>query len=221
MRALRRLVWLLLFGWAVLSAGFILGLRRWYREREGRGGPIPVSQAAMLLTPARALLHPPRQVLESFGLCAGDTVLELGPGPGYFTAEALAIAGPAGRVISADLQPGMLALLRERLEQAAAPGPRLVVADALRLPFADRSFDAAFLITVLGEVPDRPAALAELRRVLKPGGKLSFLETLGDPDYVAVDTMKDLCRAFGFELVRHEPRLLGYSMTFAAPADAR
>jgi ubiquinone/menaquinone biosynthesis C-methylase UbiE len=86
------------------------------------------------------------------------------------------------------------------------------------LPFANRSVDVAFLVAVLGEVPDRPAALAELRRVLKPGGTLGFLETLSDPDYVFVDTMKDLCRAFGFDLVDHQRQRLGYTMTFTAPS---
>ena len=217
MRALRRLLWLLLAGWAVLSAGLILAARRWFQEREGRGGPIPVSQAALLRNPARQWQHPARKTLKAFRLAPGDTVLELGPGPGYFTPEAARIVGPRGRVVCVDLQPGMLDLLRQRLRDQQVTNAQPVAADATRLPLADGSVDGAFLVAVLGEVPDRPAALGELRRVLRPGGTLSFLETLTDPDYVFIDTMKELCRACGFELVEHRRRFLGYTMTFAAP----
>ena len=212
----RRLIWLLLLAWGLLSAGLVLAVRRWFEEREGRGGPIPVSQAAMLLQPTRRFVMPVRTTLEWFGLQPGETILELGPGPGYFTPEAARMAGPEGRVLCLDLQPGMLELLRTRLRTRDVTNAHLIAADATRLPLADHSVDAAFLVAVLGEIPDRPAALIELRRVLRPGGRLSFVETLGDPDYVFVDTMKDLCRACGFQLVEHRRQLMGYVMTFTA-----
>jgi arsenite methyltransferase len=218
MRTIRLFVRVLLIGWAVASIGFIFLVRLWYREREGRGGPIPVSQVGMFTSPQRRRIHPPRETLIRFGVSEGNTVLELGPGPGYFTPYAGTLAGAQGRVISVDLQPGMLSLLQERLREYGTSNAFPVAGDATRLPLADRSVDVAFLITVLGEVPDRPAALAELRRVLKPGGKLGFLENLTDPDYVFVDTMKNLCRAFGFDLIDHQRQRLGYTMTFSAPS---
>lgn len=210
---------LLLFfcaGWTLLSIVVIAFSRLWFREREGRGGPIPVSQAGGLTMPIRGLLDPVRPMLESFRLQPGQTVLEIGPGPGYFTIEASRIVGPDGRVLCLDLQPGMLALLQARLRDRGIANAAPVAADATRLPLADRSVDAAYLAAVFGEIPDRPAALAELRRVLKPGAPLSFFETMRDSDYMFVDTVKDLCRAFGFELVDHRRRFLGYTMTFAA-----
>jgi SAM-dependent methyltransferase len=215
MKWIRRFLRLLLVGWAVLSLSFILVVRRWFHEREGRGGPIPVSQAMLLLNPVRQRMHPVRKTLEAFHLATGQTVLELGPGPGYFTPEAARIVGPQGRVVCVDLQPGMLALLQDRLREHQVGNACPVAADATRLPLADGSVDAAFLVAVLGEVQDRPAALAELRRVLRPGGTLSLLETLTDPDYVFLDTMKDLCRALGFHLLEHQRLLLGYRMVFA------
>lgn len=220
MRAIGRLFRIALVGWAFVSAGAVVASRFWFREREGRGGPIPVSQAQLLLQPGRRLVQPVRGTLESFGLRPGDSVLELGPGPGYFTLEAASMVGPEGRVLCVDLQPGMLQLLRARLERGGVTNAHLIVSDATRLPLVDHSVDAAYLVTVLGEVPDRPAALAELRRVIKPGGQLSFAESLGDPDYVFVDTLKDLCRGCGFELREHKRQLLGYTMTFTAPANA-
>jgi len=88
------------------------------------------------------------------------------------------------------------------------------------LPLGDRSVDCAFLVTVLGEVPDRPKALAELRRVLKPGGILSISEVLPDPDDQFADVVRDLCRASGFRLLEHRGRFLGFTMNFAADGDA-
>jgi ubiquinone/menaquinone biosynthesis C-methylase UbiE len=84
------------------------------------------------------------------------------------------------------------------------------------MPLADCSLDCAFLVTVLGEVPDRPKALAELRRVLKPGGILSITESLPEPDYQFPDVVRDLCQASGFRLLEYHQRFLGFTMNFAA-----
>jgi SAM-dependent methyltransferase len=221
MRRLRTTLLLLSGAWAFVSALAAVFLYLWSRERYGRGGPIPVSQAGMLLTPMRAILHPVRESLEAFGVAPGRTVLELGPGPGYFSVEAARIVGAEGRLLCLDLQPGMLALLRGRLAEAGVTNARLVAADAQRLPLAAASVDCAFLVTVLGEVPDRVAALRELRRVLRPGGVLAFMESLGDPDYVLEATMRDLCRAVGFQQRSRDRMLLGYRMTFAVPDESR
>lgn len=72
-------------------------------------------------------------------------------------------------------------------------------------------------MAVLGEIGDRPAALKELRRVLKPGGVLSLTETLTDPDYVFQGTLRDLCRAIGFKELECSREITGYTMVFAAP----
>lgn len=213
-----KITFLLTASWTLLSLVAIAASRAWFREREGRGGPIPVSQAAGLTLPVRGLLDPVRRIMESFRLSPDQTVLEIGPGPGYFTPEAARMVQPRGRVICIELQPGMLALLRKRLSARLVGNVDPLAADATRLPLADGSIDAAFIAAVFGEIPDRPRALEELRRVLKPGAALSFLETMRDSDYVYVDTLKDLCRAYGFELIHHRRRFLGYTMTFAAPS---
>ena len=189
----------------------------WYRERYGRGGPFPASQARMLLNPLRRYLHPVRPSLEKFGVEEGDTVLELGPGPGYFTTEASCIVGTGGQVVCVDVQPGMIAILRSHLDKARVANAHPIVGDAMSLPLADNSVDAAFLVTVLGEIPDRPSALKELRRVMKAGGVLSVMESLPDPDYQLEASVRDLCRASGFELLHHTGECLGYTMCFTAP----
>src|SRR3990172_1791257 len=213
MRVLRLLLIAAFIVWAFATLGFV----RWIRERYGRGGPIPVSQAGMLLSPLRRFIDPVGPTMQRFRIERGDTVLELGPGPGYFTADAAEAVGPGGRLLCLDLQVGMLRLLQERLDGQRVDNACPVAADACRLPLPDASVDAAFLITVLGEIPDRVTALHELRRVLKPGGVLSFRETLGDPDYVFEATLRDLCRACGFQLLSPDRLPLGYALSFTRP----
>ncbi len=130
------------------------------------------------------------------------------------------MVGAQGRVLCLDLQPDMAAILRDRLRAEGAGSGQPVAADAMRLPLADGSVDRAFLIMMFGEIPDRPAALAELRRVIKPGGLLGFGEGLNDPDYMFLGELEDLCRAYGFEKLEKVGQLLGYTLTFTAPGDS-
>ncbi|MDP9238039.1 MAG: methyltransferase domain-containing protein [Chloroflexota bacterium] len=215
--ALRALVVLGLL-WSVVSALFALLVFVMVRERYGRSGPFSASHALALLNPQRRFLHAPVDtLLRVFRVKEGDTVLELGPGPGYFTLGASRVVGPTGRVVCVDVQPGMVSILEERLRVEKVLNTHPVVGDATRLPLADQSVDVAFLVTVLGEIHDRPAALVELRRVMKPGAVLSVMEGLNDPDYQLEASVRDLCRAVGFEELARERQRLGYVRSFVAP----
>ncbi len=74
----------------------------------------------------------------------------------------------------------------------------LVQASAVEIPILTGSVDHVFLTAVLGEIPDRPRALAEIRRVLREGGRLSVSEQLPDPDYVALRTLRRELAPLGF-----------------------
>lgn len=205
--------------WLIFHIGFLSVVAYaviMVRERYSRGGPIPFSQAGTLRSPLRPLLHPLRRTLERSHVEPGATVLELGPGPGYFSVEASRMIGSAGRLLCLDIQPAMLAELAGHLRDAGVANAALLLGDATRLPLAEDSVDSAYLVAVLGEIPDRPQALAELRRVLRSGGVLSITETLTDPDYQFEDTVRDVCRATGFEPLEHNRGLLGYTMSFRA-----
>jgi len=210
MRLLRRLLVRMLLVAATVE---IVG---WYTARYRRRGPMPFAEAGTLHNPLRPLLHPVRRTLERAHVEPGTTVLELGPGTGYFSVEASRMIGPGGRLLCLDIQPPMLAELSEHLRDAGITNAGLILGDATRLPLVEGSVDTAYLVAVLGEIPDRPQALRELRRVLRRGGVLSITETLTDPDYQLEDSVRDVCRASGFEPLEHVRGLLGYTMNFRA-----
>jgi SAM-dependent methyltransferase len=146
-----------------------------------------------------------------------ERLLELGPGTGYYTfpvAERL----DAGRLEVFDIQKEFLDLIANR---AAERGLDNVVGwhgDAQDLLFEDNRFDGAFLVTVLGEIPDQDAALRELARVVKPGGRVVFGEVALDPHVVTLDSLKRRAEAAGLRFERREGSPLGYVARFAVPA---
>jgi SAM-dependent methyltransferase len=209
-----RLLLRLLARGILVFGGFYLV--NWYLVRYQRRGPMPFAKAGTLHNPLRGLIHPVRRTLERARVEPGATVLEVGPGTGYFSVETSGMIGGGGRLLCLDIQRRMLAELAEHLREAGVINADLLLGDATSLPLADDSVDSAYLVAVLGEIPDRPQALQELRRVLRREGVLSITETLTDPDYQLEDSVRDVCRAVGFEPLEHVRGLLGYTMTFRA-----
>lgn len=112
---------------------------------------------------------------------AARLVLDLGCGPGG-TAAAVARARPAARVVALDLAPAMLGQARRAAARRGLAGRIAPVrADAARLPFPAERFDAVVGHSFLYLVPDRAGVLAEARRVLRPGGRVVFLEPTDEP----------------------------------------
>ena len=82
--------------------------------------------------------------------------------------------------------------------------------DAQDLPYEDDSFDAAILVTVLGEIPDQDAGLREVARVLRPGGRLIVGELFGDPHMVTVRSLEQRAERAGLRLTRRSGPTLAY-----------
>ena len=142
--------------WGVVSALGAIGIWLFLRERYGRVGPMPVSQALMQLSPQRRRMHRADETVRSFRLREGDTVLELGPGPGYFSIEAARVVGAAGRILCVDLQPGMTRILQERLAEAQVTNAAPLVGEGASLPLADRSVEAPTSSTCWERSPTGP-----------------------------------------------------------------
>jgi ubiquinone/menaquinone biosynthesis C-methylase UbiE len=164
----------------------------------GRGTPCPASIGWLVDNPLRRRYM--RPILDRVGIRPGDTVLEVGPGPGMFSLEAARRAGPAGRLVAVDIQPEMIARLEAKVRAAGVENIETHVASAYELPLPDASVDRAFLVTVLPEIPDQVRALREIHRVLTPGGTLSLTEEFYDPDYPRRATTIAWARAAGFEV---------------------
>ena len=140
----------------------------------------------------------------------GETVLEVGPGTGYYTLAVARWLAPSGTLHIFDLQQDMLdhTTRRAREEDVTNVEPRQ--GDARRLPYPDASFDAAYLVAVLGEIPDQDAALRELRRVVKPDGRIVVGELLGDPHMVGERSLRRRAAAAALRFERRVGPRIGY-----------
>jgi ubiquinone/menaquinone biosynthesis C-methylase UbiE len=123
----------------------------------------------------RKLFHNPENILAPY-VREGDTVLDVGPGMGYFSIPLARIVGDKGKVIAADVQAPMLAALRKRVQKQGLEG-RIVLhlckpdSIGIRDPI-----DFALAFWMVHEVPDRNKFFHEIRLLLKPTGKLMLAE---------------------------------------------
>jgi len=182
-------------------------------------GAYPVEYATWLLNPLRYLIMPPGRIVGRLRLLPTDRVLEVGCGPGFFS-PIVARTLAHGHLTLLDAQEPMLAMAARRLEKSGLANFSRVCGLAESLPFPDAIFDVVFMVTVLGEVPDRAAAIKEAARVLRPGGRFSSTEAAGDPDRVSGMELDALtARA---SLMKGESRagLLVGTFNYQKPADS-
>jgi ubiquinone/menaquinone biosynthesis C-methylase UbiE len=146
----------------------------------------------------------------------GERVLEVGPGTGYYSLDVARWISPGGTLDVLDIQEEMLdhTVRRARERGISNVVPRR--GDAQGLPYPDATFDAAYLNFVLGEIPDGDAALRELRRVLKPGGRLVVGEALPDPHMVPFESLRHRAGAVGLRFERRRGGRPGYYTLFTA-----
>src|SRR2546423_901950 len=148
-----------------------------------------------------------REVLEPV---SGERILEIGPGTGYYTLDMAAWVGPEGSVEIFDIQQEFLDhtmdVARERGVENVSP----TLGDATSLPHEEASFDAVVLVAVLGEIPDPDAALTEIARVLRPGGRLVVGELFGDPHFTTFASLGRRGAAAGLEVERRSGNWFGY-----------
>jgi ubiquinone/menaquinone biosynthesis C-methylase UbiE len=146
----------------------------------------------------------------------GERILEIGPGTGYYTLDMAEWIGPEGRVEIFDIQQEFLDHTILRAEERGLSNVVATQGDATDLPFEDDSIDAVVLTAVLGEIPDRAAALREIERVLRPGGRLLVGELFGDPHFTTFGSLKGQCGDVALRLEERSGNWFGYFARFAA-----
>lgn len=195
---------------AATGAAGVLGAALWWRQHPSA---CPYGQRFWIEAPHPFITR--QRLREALEPGPGQRILEVGPGTGYYSLPVAGWVAPEGGTLDIlDLQQEMLDHTLRRAREQGIDNIRPTHGDARSLPYADESFDAAYLVTVLGEVPDQDSALRELRRVLKPGGRLVVGELFGDPHWVSPASLRRRAGAADLTFERSLGRLLGHYSIF-------
>jgi len=154
----------------------------------------------LLASPARRIFHQPAKVLAAH-VRAGMTVLEPGPGMGFFTLELARMVGGSGRVIAIDIQSRMLDGLRRRAAKAGVLDrldTRLATPDSLGLADLAGVVDFTLAFAVVHELPAAAPFFREVARASKPGARLLIAEPMGHVTASLFDAELQAAREAGF-----------------------
>ena len=199
--------------WSKLALGAVvvawMALRAWAALRPTA---FPYVGRAILDLPRPGITR--RGLLEILGPAAGERILEVGPGTGYYTPSVAARLVPGGVLEIVDVRQSFLDHTAARARRHGLWNVVPTLADAGSLPFPDHRFDAVFLVTVLGEIPDPQAALRDVVRVLKPSGRLVVGEIAIDPDFHRRSRLVARARTAGLRLDRTTGSPLAYFARF-------
>lgn len=176
--------------------------------------PIPAFIARFIDNPIRRRIQPPAKIVEWMGVNQGMSLLEIGPGPGTFTFEAARQVGEDGCVYAIDIQESILTSLNKKIDQQGVRNIITEQASAYELPYPEGYFDRVYMVTVLGEIPDKQRALAEFKRVLKDDGFLAIGEFLPDPDYPMKSSVTAWCQEAEFVLAETYGNIMHYLLLF-------
>ena len=170
-----------------------------YNKSFSGKGVFPSKYAFTLLIPLRNIFLSPSKLIKRLDLREDQNVLEIGPGPGYFSFY-VAQKLNKGRLVLLDIQQEMLDISRKRLKKRGIHNVDYKLADGQDFDLQSNFFDSVFMVTVIGEVENKDLYLKEIHRILKEDGILSISELAGDPDKISLDEITSLVSAHGFEV---------------------
>ncbi|MFI5175134.1 MAG: class I SAM-dependent methyltransferase [Terriglobia bacterium] len=141
------------------------------------------SEAHRLEDPERLLWLPPGDVLALLPLRPGMRVADIGAGTGYFALPIAREIGPSGRVLAVDVEPEMIARLKQKIESAGAPqNIELIEGEATNTRLPAAQVDLLLMANLWHELDDLEGALREANRLLHEGGRLAILDWRPDVD---------------------------------------
>lgn len=140
----------------------------------------------------------------------GERLLEIGVGTGYYSLDLAEWVGPEGKLELFDLQQEFLDHVMRGAEERFLKNLVPTQGDATNLPYEDASVDAVILTAVLGEIPDGAAALGEIKRVLKPDGRLVVGELFGDPHFTTRASLERMGAEANLVLAETSGNWFGY-----------
>ena len=165
----------------------------------------PAEHAGWLTSSVRKLANNPRRILRGL-VSKGDTAVDLGAGPGFFSLPLAEMVGETGRVIAVDVQEEMLAQLRVRAEKAGlASRIQLHHSSPDAIGVADRA-DFALAFYMLHEVSGKDGFLREVHGILREGGRFLLVEPMGHVSKAQFAQTVELVKQAGFVPVA-EPRV--------------
>ncbi|HLZ20807.1 MAG TPA: class I SAM-dependent methyltransferase [Ktedonobacterales bacterium] len=135
-----------------------------------------IRKRGQLLSDERHEALKPEALLRSIGLKRGQTIADIGCGPGFFTLPAAAVVGSHGVVFAGDVQGEMLSAVRSRVAEQGLENVRVVKTSDTELPLPPGTCDLVLLAFTLHEVSQRSRFLHRASRLLKPGGHIAVLE---------------------------------------------
>jgi ubiquinone/menaquinone biosynthesis C-methylase UbiE len=156
-------------------------------------------------------------IVQHLDLQPGMAVLDVGCGPGRVTIPLARQVGPQGEVLAMDIQAGMLQRAQHKAQVAKLTNIRFLQAGVGAGQLEHNRFDRALLVTVLGEIPDRQAALKEIFAALKPGGLLSVTEIIFDPHFQRRSTVLRLATSVGFRTQTFFGNRIAYTLNLEKP----
>lgn len=160
------------------------------------------------------------KIVERLDVSPGMRVLDVGCGPGRVTVPLASAVGPTGEVVAVDIQPEMLDRAREKAAAAGLDNIRFVQAPMGAGSLDVANADRALLVTVLGEIPEREAALREIFDTLAPGGVLSVTEIVFDPHFQRRAVVESLAEQAGFRECAFYGSRAAFTLNLMKPMNA-